>query len=89
MESFIKLASDPVHHLMQQFLAWIDITPRSYGETMDAWRSSCPRLTAWEDALEAGLVQVDGDGNQGYQQARVSLTKAGKVRLAASSGMAE
>jgi hypothetical protein len=24
---------------------------------MDAWRTSCPRLTVWEDAVDRGLVE--------------------------------
>lgn len=30
--------------------------PRPYDDVMDAWRTSCPRLTVWEDAVDAGLV---------------------------------
>ena len=41
-----------------QLLEWVSDRPRSYEETMDAWRSSCPRLTIWEDALLDGLVKV-------------------------------
>jgi hypothetical protein len=41
-----------------QLLEWIDERQRSYAETMDAWRSSCPRLTVWEDAVADGLVAV-------------------------------
>lgn len=41
-----------------QLLEWISVRPRSYEETMDAWRSSCPRLSIWEDALLDGLVSV-------------------------------
>jgi hypothetical protein len=43
-----------------QLLEWIDERQRSYAETMDAWRSSCPRLTVWEDAVADGLVVVRG-----------------------------
>ena len=35
--------------LMVQFLRWLEERPRSYADTMDAWRSNCPRLSAWED----------------------------------------
>ena len=33
-----------------QFLAWLSERPRSYADTMEAWKTSCPRLSAWEDA---------------------------------------
>jgi hypothetical protein len=42
-----------------QLLAWIAERPRSYPETIEAWRSSCPRLTVWEDAIAEGLVRIE------------------------------
>jgi hypothetical protein len=57
-----------------QLLAWIDERPRTYPETIEVWKSSCPRLTVWEDALADGLVRVE-DG-------RVLLTVAGSELLA-------
>ena len=33
--------------LTLQLLAWIAARPPSYGETMAAWRTTCPRLTIW------------------------------------------
>jgi hypothetical protein len=41
-------------------LSWIAGRPRTYAETIEAWRSNCPRLAVWEDALSAGLVRVAG-----------------------------
>jgi hypothetical protein len=41
-------------------LSWIASRPRTYSETIEAWRSNCPRLAVWEDALSAGLVRVAG-----------------------------
>jgi hypothetical protein len=41
-----------------QLLEWIEERERSYGETIDAWHSHCPRLMVWEDALADGLVAV-------------------------------
>lgn len=31
-------------------------TPRPYAEVIDAWRTSCPRLPVWEEAVDGGLV---------------------------------
>jgi len=31
---------------------------RTYTETIDAWRSHCPRLSVWEDALSDCLVEI-------------------------------
>ena len=53
---------EPVSLLMLQFLDWVSSRRRSYAEAMDAWRTSCPRLSVWEDALVAGLIQVEAGG---------------------------
>ncbi len=52
--------SQPASLLMIEFLDWVAYQPRTYADAMEAWRSSCPRLTVWEDALSEGLIQVDG-----------------------------
>ena len=54
--------SEPASLIMLQFLAWVADRPRSYPETMDAWRSTCPHLSVWEDAIIDGLVRID-NGN--------------------------
>lgn len=41
-----------------ELLSWVHERERTYAETIDAWRSSCPRLTVWEDALADSLVEV-------------------------------
>ena len=48
--------SDTLVPLILDFLEWIAAEPRSYAEVMDAWRTSCPRLTVWEDAVDGGLI---------------------------------
>ncbi len=42
--------------LIADFVAWLAKEPRPYAEALEAWRTSCPRLTVWEDARERGLV---------------------------------
>jgi hypothetical protein len=43
---------------------------------MEAWRTSCPRLTVWEDAIDAGFVtRIHVPG----QPARIELTAAGQA----------
>jgi hypothetical protein len=49
-------AADPVESLVLDLLDWIGPTPRPYAETMDAWRTSCPRLPVWEDATDRGFI---------------------------------
>ena len=56
--------SDSPSLIMIQFLSWVADRPRSYAETMDAWRTSCPRLSVWEDAVTADLVRLEGEGRR-------------------------
>jgi len=42
--------------LILDFLDWLAAGPKPYAEVMEAWRTSCPRLTVWEDAVDEGLV---------------------------------
>src|SRR6516165_3878219 len=53
--------SDSASLIMIQFLSWLADRPRSYTETMDAWRTSCPRLSVWEDAIIADLARIEND----------------------------
>jgi hypothetical protein len=48
-----------VEALILDLLEWLARRDRSYTETMDAWRTSCPRLPVWEDATDQGLVSVE------------------------------
>ncbi len=48
---------DATAPLVLDLLEWLDARPRLYAEVMEAWRTSCPRLTVWEDALEGRLIQ--------------------------------
>jgi hypothetical protein len=49
--------ADELEPLVLDLLEWVASAPRTYAEFMDAWRTSCPRLPVWEDALDRGLVQ--------------------------------
>jgi hypothetical protein len=42
--------------LILDMLEWIEKQPRTYDDVMAAWRTSCPRLTVWEDAWDRRLV---------------------------------
>ena len=59
--------------LTRQLLEWIAGGTYTYAEALETWRSSCPRHTIWEDALEAGLIDSDGGV--------VRLTAAGRTFL--------
>lgn len=66
--------------LVFDLVEWVAKEPRSYAEMLDAWRTSCPRLTVWEDAIERKLVMrmpVEGSGTI------VVVTEAGRRYLSA------
>jgi hypothetical protein len=64
-----------------QFLAWIADRPRTYGDVRQAWRSTCPRLTSWEDAVDGGLVRFEAGGGRLTDRTIVSLTERGRRML--------
>jgi hypothetical protein len=71
---------DAVSPLTLEFLTWISSRPRTYADTMEAWRSNCPRHPVWDDALNDGLVQILSSGGS-PKQATVILTPRGKAIL--------
>jgi D-3-phosphoglycerate dehydrogenase / 2-oxoglutarate reductase len=48
--------TDTIDALILDLLEWIGPSPRPYAETLEAWRTSCPRLPVWEDASDRGLI---------------------------------
>jgi hypothetical protein len=42
--------------LVMDLVEYVAARPRTYDEVIDAWRTSCPRLTVWEDAIDRGLI---------------------------------
>jgi hypothetical protein len=44
--------------LVNDLLEWVAARPRTYRETMDAWRTSCPKLPVWEDAVDSGFLRI-------------------------------
>jgi hypothetical protein len=45
-----------IEPLIFDLVEWVAKAPRTHAEVMNAWRTSCPRLTVWEDACDRGLV---------------------------------
>jgi hypothetical protein len=43
--------------LVRDLVEWVAKEPRLYIDVLEAWRTSCPRLTVWEDAVDRGLVE--------------------------------
>jgi hypothetical protein len=69
----------PVSPLTLQFLAWVASRPRTYAEAMQAWQTTCPRHTVWEDALIDRLIKVASADTQ--HESEVTLTPRGKAIL--------
>jgi hypothetical protein len=60
-----------------EFLTWVSMRLRTYGEAMESWRSTCPRHSTWEDALADGLIQIESGGTM--DQSKVILTTRGRA----------
>lgn len=69
--------TDTIESLILDLLEWLSGRDRSYEETMEAWRTSCPRLMVWEDANESGLVCVEYN----HSRSCVRVTAAGAELL--------
>jgi hypothetical protein len=68
--------------LVLDLVEWVAKEPRTYEDVMDAWRTSCPRLTVWEDTVDRGLVQRYADPAGGIS---VIVTEQGRALLAANN----
>ncbi len=66
--------------LVRDLVEWVAREPRSYADVLDAWRTSCPRLTVWEEANERGFVERRTTAGAGVF---VVATEAGRAFLAA------
>ena len=67
-----------IEPLIRDLVEWVAKEPRPYADVIDAWRTSCPRLTVWEEATDRGYVErkiVEGRG------AHVFATNAGRAFL--------
>ena len=68
------MAPQETDQLIADLILWIGNEPRPYAEVMDAWRTSCPRLPVWEDAVDRGFVKHAYDRGSGRM---VRVTEAG------------
>lgn len=68
---------DAADALVLDLVEWIAREPRPYAEAIEIWRTSCPRLTIWEDAMDRGYVarRPTADG------LRVTVTAGGERLL--------
>jgi hypothetical protein len=66
-----------VDALILDLLEWLAKGERSYAEVMEAWRTSCPRLPVWEDAMDRGLIAREHVSGR----AVVRITSSGRALL--------
>jgi hypothetical protein len=64
--------------LVLDLVEWIAREPRLYSEVIETWRTSCPRLTIWEDAVDRGFVARESVAGIGV---RVAITAGGEKFL--------
>ena len=74
---------EPVSLSTLQFLAWVASRKRSFADLREAWRSTCPRLSTWEDALGDHLVQCEQAKGKSADDCAVTLTAKGRSLLEA------
>ena len=73
----MEATTDTVENLMVDLLEWVAMKSRTYEETIEAWRTSCPRLPVWEETNDRRLITVEGG--------LVRVTPQGRAFLAARS----
>lgn len=75
--------SEAANPLMVEFLSWISSRHRTYSQAMNAWQSTCPRHTIWEDAVIDGYIQLNRQ--DALDDPQVVLTPRGQALLDASN----
>ena len=48
--------AETANPLVLDLVEWVAREPRTYSDVIATWRTSCPRLTIWEDAVDSGYV---------------------------------
>ncbi|MEO6842976.1 MAG: hypothetical protein ABI192_19700 [Bradyrhizobium sp.] len=66
--------------LVLDLVEWVAKEPRLYSEVIANWRTSCPRLTIWEDAVDRGYVTREVIAGTGVL---VAITEGGEKLLRA------
>jgi hypothetical protein len=70
--------TEPTDPLVLDLVEWIAREPRLYADVIETWRTSCPRLTIWEDAVDRGFVTRETVAGAGL---RVAITEGGEKLL--------
>jgi hypothetical protein len=75
-----SVMADTTDALVLDLVEWIGREPRLYSEVIATWRTSCPRLTIWEDAVDLGYLTRESVAGTGD---RVKVTESGEKLLRA------
>ena len=67
-----------MEELLLDLLEWIGDRGRPYADVMDAWRTSCPHLPVWEEAMDRGWVHRSSDRDG---ETSIALTQDGRAIL--------
>jgi hypothetical protein len=68
-------ANGTLDPLILDLLEWIAREPRSHADVIEAWRTSCPRLTVWEDTVDRGFAARE---HHSGREVAIRLTAAGR-----------
>lgn len=80
--------SNLLEPLILDLVQSVAAAPRPYAEVIEAWRTSCPRLTVWEEAVERGWIAFRAEEGgvllvAATEAGRAALADAGRVEAAA------
>ncbi|MGI9408927.1 MAG: hypothetical protein ACR2OV_02555 [Hyphomicrobiaceae bacterium] len=50
------VGTESLDPLLLDLIEWVVREPRTYRDVIETWRTSCPRLTIWEDAIDHGYL---------------------------------
>jgi len=68
--------------LTLQFVAWVSDRPRTYGEVMEAWTTTSPRMPIWEDAVSEGLGVPNRSFQNCMEMSRIeACSSAGPLKI--------
>ncbi|TQF33834.1 hypothetical protein [Bradyrhizobium sp. UNPA324] len=73
--------SETADPLVLDFVEWVAREPRAYAEVISTWKTSCPRLTIWEDAADRGYVAREAIAGLGLV---IAVTEGGERLLRAN-----
>jgi len=73
-----RAVTEATQALVLDLVEWVADQPRTYAETMVAWRTSCPGLTIWEDAIDQGFIVREHQEGTGPM---VTVTPLGRKLL--------